>query len=102
INPKPVVADVKPSAPPTSAPSAEASKPPPPPITLKFYGYAGTTRDGTRRAFFLDGEDIYTPAENEMIKGRYKIIRIGVNSAVVEDFPKKNDQTLPLVEELGG
>jgi len=75
--------------------------PPPPPIPLKFYGYAGTTRDGVRRAFFLDGDDIYTPAENEVVKGRYKIIRIGVNSAVVEDTTNHNQQTLPLVEELG-
>jgi hypothetical protein len=79
--------------------SAPPPPPPPPPIPLKFYGYAGTTRDGTRRAFFLDGDDIYTAAENETVKGRYKIIRIGVNSAVVEDTTNKHEQTLPLVQE---
>ena len=93
-----------PQQPPPPAPPPVAVKndpPPPPPIPLKFYGYAGTTRDGVRRAFFLDGDDIYTPAENETVKGRYKIIRIGVNSAVVEDTTNHNQQTLPLVEELG-
>jgi hypothetical protein len=86
-------ADVKP------VDTAPPPPPPPPPIPLKFYGYAGTTRDGTRRAFFLDGDDIYTAAENETVKGRYKIIRIGVNSAVVEDTTNKHQQTLPLVQE---
>jgi len=100
IKPGPV-ADVKPDLPKPEAPATPPPPPPPPPIPLKFYGYAGTTRDGMRRAFFLDGDDIFTPAENETIKGRYKIIRIGVNSAVVEDTSTKNQQTLPLVEELG-
>ena len=95
---------VGPQQPPPPAPPPVAVKndpPPPPPIPLKFYGYAGTTREGVRRAFFLDGDDIYTPAENETVKGRYKIIHIGVNSAVVEDTTNHNQQTLPLVEELG-
>jgi hypothetical protein len=79
----------------------EPPKPPPPPlIPLKFYGYAGTTRAGVRRAFFLDGDDILVAGENETLKNRYKIIRIGVNSAVVEDTSNQNQQTLPLVEEL--
>ena len=100
INPGPV-AQPKTEPPKPAAPAGPPPAPPPPPIPLKFYGYAGTTRDGARRAFFLDGDDIFTPAENEVIKGRYKIIRIGVNSAVVEDETNKNQQTLPLVEELG-
>jgi hypothetical protein len=77
-------------------------KPPPPPIPLKFYGYANTPRNGPRRAFFLDGDDIFVAGENELIRNRYKIIRIGVNSAVVEDTTNQNQQTLPLVEELPG
>ena len=100
IKPGPV-AEAKPEPPKPAAPSGSPPVPPPPPIPLKFYGYAGTARDGVRRAFFLDGDDIFTPAENETIKSRYKIIRIGVNSAVVEDTSNKNQQTLPLVEELG-
>ena len=53
--------------------------------------------------FDNDGrEDIYVAAENDMVKSRYKIVRIGVNSAVVEDTTNKNQQTLPLVEELPG
>jgi len=73
--------------------------PPPPPIPLKCYGLSGGLRSTTRRAFFLDGEDIVQAGENETIRNRYKIVRIGVNSAVVEDLVAKNQQTLPMVEE---
>ncbi len=76
--------------------------PPPPPIPLKFYGYSNAARGGPKRAFFLDGEDIDVVTENDVIKNRYKIIRIDVNSVVVEDLNFKNQQTLPLVEELAG
>jgi len=95
IIPKPLpVADTKPATPPGPAPP-----PPPPPIPLKFYGYSGALRSNVRRAFFLDGEDIVQAGENETIRNRYKIIRIGVNSAVVEDTIAKNTQTLQLADE---
>jgi hypothetical protein len=88
----PKIDDAKPAGPPP--------KPPPPPIPLKFYGYSTASRGGARRAFFLDGEDIQVAGENELIHNRYKVIRIGVNSVVVEDTTNKNQQTLPLIEEL--
>jgi hypothetical protein len=109
--PAPPPAKVKPIVPTTpvvpppstvtpTGPPEPAKPPPPPPISLKFYGYAGTTRGGTRRAFFLDGDDILVAGENETVKNRYKIVRIGVNSAVVEDTTSNTQQTLPLIEEL--
>lgn len=76
----------------------EPLKPPPPPIPLKFYGYASQGRAGEKRAFFLDGEDIIVATEGELIKRRYKVVRIGVNSAVVEDLEHKHQQTLVLEE----
>jgi hypothetical protein len=75
-------------------------KPPAPPIPLKFYGYANRSSGPNRQAFFLDGDDIQIKAENDVIRGRYKIIRIGVNSATVEDLQSHDQQTLPLVAEL--
>jgi hypothetical protein len=72
--------------------------PPPPPITLKFYGFTTPKAGGIKRAFFLDGEDIHVVSEGDTIKTRYKIIRIGVNSAVVEDTQHKHQQTLQLEE----
>lgn len=81
-----------------SAPSVPVKRPPPP-IPLKFYGYSNPMRaSGEKRAFFLDGDEIVVAGEGELIKKRYKVIRIGVNSAVVEDVQFQNQQTLPLEE----
>jgi hypothetical protein len=74
-------------------------KPPPPPIPLKFYGYANRLSGPARQAFFLDGDDIQIKSENDVIRGKYKVIRIGINSAVVEDLSSHDQQTLPLVAE---
>jgi hypothetical protein len=75
-----------------------------PPIPLKFYGFVNRSKVGDKRAFFMDGEDIVIAAEGDTIKKRYKIVRIGVNSAVVEDtqFKSNNQQTLPLEAEMAG
>lgn len=111
--PPPKVAPIKPGAlaaaadpPKPVEPAKPPGPPPPPPIPLKFYGYAGKTPEGVSRAFFLDGDaatgEIFVAAENETLKNRYKIIRIGIKSAVVEDTSNKNQQTLPLVVEEGG
>ena len=105
----PVVAPIKPGpvkpvpatpAPPPTPPPAP-SKPAVPPIPLKFYGYVDASNT-SRRAFFMQGDDIFVAGENEMVGNRYRILRITANSAIVEDTATKNQQTLPLVEELPG
>lgn len=109
-DPTPIVAPVKPTTPPPppAEPPSPATPPKPviPPIPLKFYGYVADPRIAvpgvSKRAFFLDGEDIVVAGENDVIHNRFKVIRIGVNSAVVEDTTNSNQQTLPLVEELPG
>jgi hypothetical protein len=85
-------------------PAVVPPEPKAPPIPLKFYGFINKTKVGDKRAFFLDGEDIVIAGEGDMIKKRYKIVRIGINSAVVEDteFKSNNQQTLPLEAELAG
>ena len=75
--------------------------PPPPPINLKYYGYS-SAKDNRKRAFFLDGDDILVAAEGETVKKRYRVVRIGVNSVVMEDTQFKHEQTLPLQEEAAG
>ena len=80
--------------------AAAAQVPPPPlPIPLKYYGYTAQRIDGHKRAFFLDGDDIFVAAEGDVVKRRYKVVRIGINSAVVEDTQLNNTQTLPLLAE---
>jgi hypothetical protein len=111
--PPAVISEKEPAKIAIAPPFVGPQKPPPvvappepkaPPIPLKFYGFVNKSKVGDRRAFFLDGEDIVIAAEGDMIKKRYKIVRIGVNSAVVEDtqFKSNNQQTLPLEAELAG
>jgi len=89
----------QPPPPPPPPPDPKA-----PPIPLKFYGFVNPSKVTNKRAFFLDGEDIIIAGEGDMVKKRYKIVRIGVNSAVVEDteFKTNNQQTLPLEAEMAG
>ncbi|HVX66276.1 MAG TPA: hypothetical protein VHA11_06735 [Bryobacteraceae bacterium] len=84
-----------------NAPPVEPPKPQPPPIPLRFYGYTSQARQTERRAFFLDGDDIVVAAEGQTIKNRYKVVRISINSVVVEDTQFQHQQTLPL-EEMAG
>src|SRR5205814_3509928 len=68
--------------PPATAPPPAGPPPTPqaPPMTFKYYGYKISKSDGRKEAFLLDGEDIIIAAENDPVKkGRYKVLRIGVN-----------------------
>lgn len=69
-----------------------------PPIKFKYYGFANGPDDPRKRAFLLDGEEILIGTEGDVFKKRYRIVRIGVNSIVVEDLKFKEEQTLRLEE----
>jgi len=97
IKPGPIAP--KPAAVAVTTPPAPA-KPAAPPIPLKFYGYVDGAQGSSRRAFFLQGDDIFVAGENDVVGNRYKIARLTANAAVVEDTTTKNQQTLPIVEEL--
>ncbi len=102
--PEPKIIPATPAAGAAAAADAKPSepvKPPPPPIPLRFYGYTTQARQGAKRAFFLDGEDILVASEGDVVKKRYRVVRIGVNSVLVEDLEFKQQQTLPLVAEAG-
>jgi hypothetical protein len=99
IKPRPV-GPQPPAPPPPPPPDPKA-----PPIPLKFYGFVNQSKAGDKRAFFLDGDDIIIATEGDTIKKRYKIVRIGVSSAVVEDTQFKGtntQQTLQLEAEMAG
>jgi hypothetical protein len=83
-------------------PAPPPPPPPPPPITLKFYGWSTTTAAGKRMGYFLDGEEILLAGEGDTLKRRYKIVRIGPSSALVEDLDVKRQQSVPLTEEGQG
>lgn len=97
--PNPVVGP--PVLPPIAAKPGPPPPPPPQPIPFKFYGYVNASMQGQKTAFFLEGDDIHVVREGETVKRRYRIVRIGVNSVVVEDTTTKSQQTLPLEEQPG-
>lgn len=85
------------------APPKPIGPPPPPPVptappmTFKYYGFKVSKADGRKEAFLLDGDEIIIAAENDAMKaGRYKVVRIGVNSITIEDTQFKSTQTLQL------
>ena len=95
----------KPGAPVARAaddPAKPAGPPPPPPISLKYYGFSTSRNNGRKTAFFLDGDEISVAAEGDTVKKRYRVVRIGVNSVVMEDTESKRQQSLPLTEEQPG
>jgi len=81
------------------APTGPPGEAPPPPIPLKFYGFV--QGEGGKRAFFRVGEeDIFVASEGQILQGRYKIVRIGLSSAMVEDTQYKNNQQSLRLEEI--
>ena len=82
-----------------SDPPAAPVAPPPPPIPLKFYGYSTNPQPSVKRAFFLQADEIVVAREGELIKKRYKVVRVAVDSCVVEDMETKNQQTLRMEEQ---
>ena len=105
LPPRPDPKIVQPSQPvivTATPPPGPPPTPPPPPIPLKFYGYATPAPSGAKRVFLLDGEDIIVAAEGQLVKSRYKLVRVGINSVVLEDMQFKHQQTLLLEEEKAG
>jgi hypothetical protein len=89
----------------TKAPPAAPKQvtPPPAPIPFKYYGYAGTPTAGPLQGLFVEGDPIngtiYAKSEGDMIKDRYKVLRIGIRSADVEDTKDHHQQTLKMPED---
>jgi hypothetical protein len=89
-----------PPPPPTPVPTP-TPRPQPPPLPFKFYGLASPKAGGAKRVFLLDGEEILTPAEGETIKRKFRIVRVGVNSVVIQNLDFETPQTLTMEEPAG-
>lgn len=63
---------------------------------FRYYGYADYLRTGLRRGFFTNGEEIWVASEGEILLGRYRIVRLGANDAVVEDQTVARQVTLTM------
>lgn len=86
----------KPLQPPFKPPEPVMTGPPaPPPINLKFFGFA--TREGeAKKVFLAEGDNVFIAGEGEIVNRRYRVVRIGVNSVEVEDVFDNRRQTIPL------
>ena len=70
-----------------------------PPVPLKFYRLHSPANQ-PNKAGILHGRRRHScRPRGDVVKSRYKIVRIGVNSVVVEDTQFKSQQTLPLEEQ---
>ena len=93
-HPRPVV---EPGPPPPPPPP-----PPEPPIDVKYYGLATHKIDGKKTAFFIDTEqNIILAPEGGMVKKKYKVVRVGNTSVLMENTENKKQQSIPLAEDAG-
>jgi hypothetical protein len=97
VIPKPSAAgatDVKPVDPGYQRPTI----PPPPPIPLKFYGFASSPGE-PKKIFLKQGEDVFVAGEGEIVNRRYKVIRITPTSVEIQDMVYSGPpQSIPLTQ----
>jgi hypothetical protein len=79
---------------------ALANQPPPPPPPLQipatFFGYVTDARTGHKQAFFTDGDDVFIAGEGELLLGRFRVLKIGNDTAEVEEVSSGRRATLTI------
>lgn len=79
----------KPVAPVNTDPGPPAYVPPvvqpPPPIPLKFYGFANSPGE-PKKVFLKNGDDVFVAGEGEIVDRRYKVIRISATAVEIQDM----------------
>ena len=80
-----------------SAPSAPIGPPPPPPIPLRYIGYLDQPGQVPRVAVLSDGRgNVFNGKEGDIIEGRYRVLRIGNDSADLIYVDGRGRQTIRL------
>jgi hypothetical protein len=94
--PPPAVArPVQPSAP--AGPAGPPPPPPAPPIPLKFIGIVEAPAHGEKIAILSDGKNApFYGKEGAIIEGRYRILKIGVESVELAYADGRGRQTIRL------
>ena len=90
--PPPVIAP-----PPITAPSGLSGSAPLV-IPATFYGFVTDAQTGMRRAFFMEGENVYIIAVGEMLLGHYRLVQIGNSSVELEEISTGRRATLTMEE----
>ena len=78
------------------APSVPAEPPPPPPISLKFIGIVQAPNQKLAVLTNTATRDVFYGREGEIIDGRYRILRIGVESIEMAYVDGRGRQTIRL------
>lgn len=65
-----------------------------PPIPLKFYGFASA--NNKKQIFLSQGEDVFVAKEGDIVKGRYKVVRVGPKDVEIQDVLGNYSQSIPL------
>jgi hypothetical protein len=71
---------------------------PPPPIPLKFFGFANQAGE-PKKVFLSKGEDVFIAGEGEIVDRRYKVVHISNGSVEIQDVVSSGPpQTVPLTQ----
>jgi hypothetical protein len=91
--PKPGDKDyVPPVAPPVN------TGPPPVVVPATFFGYTVTLRTGKRQAFFTNGDDVFIVDEGATLLNRFRLLKIGNNTAELEEISSGRHTTVNMEE----
>ncbi len=85
-------------APPAVMTPSGPSGPAPLVVPATFYGFVTDAQTGMRRAFFMEGENVYIIAVGEMLLGRFRLIQIGNSSVELEETGTGRRATLTMEE----
>lgn len=78
-------------------PAIATGPPPPPPIPLRFIGYLDQAGGVPRVAVLSDGRgNVFNGREGDIIEGRYRLLRIGTDSADLIYVDGRGRQTIRL------
>ncbi len=78
--------------------------PPPPPVEVpaQFFGYASMPSSPRRLAFFLNGDDVIVVQEGSVFLNRFRLDKIGNDSADVEEISSGRHATVQMVQPPAG
>jgi hypothetical protein len=78
--------------------------PPPPPVEVpaQFFGYASMRSSPRRLAFFLNGDEVLVVQEGSVFLGRFRLDKIGNDSADVEEVSSGRHASVPMVAPPAG
>jgi hypothetical protein len=85
-----------PTVPVNPVPPPPPGPPPLPPITLKFIGLVDSPTRGRKIAALSDGRNTFQGVEGDIIEGRYRILKIGVESIEIAYVDGRGRQTIRL------